>query len=222
MTTRVRMGLLLLFASVACGGADLSPYLHDKQLGVLVTGTKYPEGLPKDLTSGLTNTLLLRVSLLADAQVIRQRTAELSIKYDLWEETFTATLATDGAAVDTRIYGTLSEVTAALAQLKLPGMFRSTDLAAGRKFLIRADILLNPVDRERMEKIRKWVAQNSTYIPSGPTGVGTVSSPSASMSNSAFNRIFEQYAQGASVAAAWTETGASKPFQLEDVPDERR
>jgi hypothetical protein len=221
MSTRARMGLLLLFASATCAAAELSPFLSDRQVGVRVTHVNYPENLRKDLTSGLTNTLLIRMSLLADAQVVRQRTATLTVKYDLWEETFAATLSIEGANVDSTIYGTLADVTAALAQLELPGVFRSAELPAARKLVIRAEMLLNPLDRERMEKIRKWVAENSTYAPPGRTGVGTLSPVGTGSSNSVFNKIFEQYAAGANVAAAWTENGTSKPFQLEELRDER-
>lgn len=221
MSTRMRIGLLLLLASVTCAGAELTPILRDKQLGVLVTHANYPESLRRDLTSGLTNTLLIRMSLLADAQVVRQRTATLTVKYDLWEETFAATVAMDGANVDSRIYGTLADITAALAQLKLPAVFRSADLPAARTLAIRAEMLLNPLDRERMEKIRKWVAENSTYMPQDRTGVGALNPVGAGSANSVFNKIFEQYAAGANIAAAWTENTTSKPFQLEELRDER-
>ena len=220
MSTKFRLGLVLLFVSLACGAAEVSAFRHGDHLGVLIAGTHYPATLHKDLSSGLTNTLLIRTVLVADAQVLRQRTAQLAIKYDLWEETFTVTTRLDGATVNTKVYAGIEDVLAALAQLKLPNLFDTTELAAVRQLVIQTDILLNPLDRERMEKIRKWVAENSARAPPDPSGVGNRVDP-VGASNGVFNKIFEQYAAGASVAAIWTESAASEPLRLQDVPDAR-
>jgi hypothetical protein len=40
-------------------------------------------------------------------------------------------------------------------------------------------------------------------------------------SNAIFNRIFEQYARGADVAAIWKESLSSTPFKIQEVSDER-
>jgi hypothetical protein len=58
-----------------------------------------------------------------------------------------------------------------------------------------------------MRMIRKWVAQNSTPVVGGDQGI--------SLSNALFNRIFEQYAEGSDVAAAWRVELASAPFRLD-------
>lgn len=212
MNTALRIGLTLLLASMGCMGADVTPFLANEQLGVRIARANYPETLHKDLTSGLTNTLLIRLTLLADTQVLQQRTATLNVKYDLWDENFTAGLVLDGTTVDTRTYGKLADITAALSQLKLPAMFRAAEVPAARALTMRAEILLNPVDRERMEKIRKWVAENSADAH----GVGTLSP--VGTTDTIFNRIFEQYAAGANVAATWSEQGDSKPFRLHELP----
>ena len=48
-----------------------------------------------------------------------------------------------------------------------------------------------------------------------------VTAGAPSRSNAIFNKIFEQYAQGADVAATWKESLSSKPFRTGDVGDER-
>jgi hypothetical protein len=52
--------------------------------------------------------------------------------------------------------------------------------------------------------IRKWVAENSTPV-NADQGIAT--------SNTVFNRIFEQYADGSDLAAVWRVELKSPPFR---------
>jgi hypothetical protein len=111
-------------------------------------------------------------------------------------------------------------VIAFLARLRLPRLFRSTELNQNARYVIRAELLLNPIDRERMDQISKWVRENSDDTPLGPDGVGA--RVTTSMSSEIFNRIFEQYAKGSDTAAAWHESAASSAFTLADLSDGKR
>jgi hypothetical protein len=118
----------------------------------------------------------------------------------------------------TETHASLDTVLARLQEAKLPSLFPESGVSQGVTHTLRAEVLLNPIDAERMEKIRKWVAENSTYAP-GQSGVPDAST--SNTSNDLFNRIFEQFASGASTAAAWRETAVSGPFRPESVPHER-
>jgi hypothetical protein len=83
---------------------------------------------------------------------------------------------------------------------------------------IHADVLLNPIDRERMDKIRQWVAANTTGSSSGPQSATRTTSASSEL----FARIFEQYAAGKDVASVWRRTLASRPFRLDELTDDAR
>jgi hypothetical protein len=213
----IHLAAVLSLTALTSTAAELMPFTQDRELGVVVAGARYPDSLPKDLQSGLTNTILIRVSLLADSKLIRQRTVEVAIRHDLWDEAFSVSVEMDGKALDIRSYRTLKEVADMLAQLRLPALFRSTEFAGGGQFLIRADLLLNPIERARMEKIARWVKENSSYTPSEAIGepIGRPAEPSRS--STIFNSIFDQYAAGASEVAAWSETASSKSFRFEDV-----
>jgi hypothetical protein len=187
-------------------------------LGARVRGLRFPQTLPKDLTSGLTSRILARVMLLAPGQPTGQHLVEITVKYDLWDETFRFTLAVDDRVLASEIHATLEAVLGRLREAKLPELFPEAGLERGVTYTLRAEVLLNPIDRERMEKIRKWVAENSTYAP-GQAGVPD--SRTSSTSNELFNRIFEEYAAGAAAAATWSETAVSSPFRPESVPHER-
>jgi hypothetical protein len=111
----------------------------------------------------------------------------------------------------------LDEMQAALRNLRLPRLFTTAGMSATQAHTLTAEVLLNPLDRERMEMIRKWVAENSI----GPADIGGHDA-GGGLSVAIFNRIFEQYAKGADIAAVWRETSTSQPFRLEELSDESR
>ena len=200
------MGCWLLGGAYA---AEVAPLRHE-QLGVSIKALDYPENLRKDLRSGLTNRLLIRVTLLAGSKPVSEKVVDIAVKYDLWDEKFAASTVSGAGTVATH-YSSIEEALAMLADLKLPNLFAASEYQSGSVHTLRVDALLNPIDKERMEKIRKWVSDNSSYTPAGETTRGPSSSTSTS-ANALFNRIFEQYAVGGELAAAWRETASSQPF----------
>lgn len=215
MITRSLATIALALYAAGAYAAQLTPAFDNGQLGLTLESAAYPQTLRKDLTSGLTNRILVRVTLARDNEVVRRRAVEIAVRYDLWDELFVTTVLLDGVETETRTLQTLEQMLGFLRRLQLPRLFASSALERQRPFTLTAEILLNPVDRERMEMIRKWVAQNNIGPGDldGRNGGGDVAV-------AIFNRIFEQYAKGADVAAVWRETSVSQPFRLEDLVDE--
>jgi len=209
--------LALLLHSSFSFGAQLTPLLRDKQIGVAIEATAWPRTLRKDLTSGLTNRILIRVSLLQGAQIVQQRAVEIAVRYDLWDERFAMHVLIDGVESEVRTLQNPDDMLAVLLKLRLRGLFTVTKDAVQQVHTITTEVLLNPIDRERMEMIRKWVAENTA----GPTDMGAHTSRNG-WEIDIFNRIFEQYAKGADIAAVWRETSTSQPFAVEDLVDESR
>lgn len=218
---------LLLHATFGWA-AQLTPILNNGQLAVLVESTAWPETLRKDLTSGLTNRILIRATLSHGTEVVQQRAVEIAIRYDLWDERFEMNVAVDGVdmsshqfqsrlEMSSRTIESQDDMQAVLRKLHLPRLFSTTAMAAAQLYTVTTETLLNPVDRERMEMIKKWVAENSI----APTDIGGPST-GGGLSVTLFNRIFEQYAKGADIAAVWRETSTSRPFKLEDLSNEGR
>jgi hypothetical protein len=207
-------GLLLLAAGSSCG-ADLTPVRQDAELGVSIQGVEFPPSLARDLTSGLTNRLLIRVSLEEAAQSVRRRVADIAIRYDLWDESFTIVTRIDDVAVSTRTQQSMQQVTELLQHVRLPRLFQVGTLRSANELVVQAELLLNPIDRERMENIKKWVAQNSSRQPLDPSRV--LGHGDGSLSNAIFNRILEQYAAGSDVSAAWQQSLRTQSFSLDSV-----
>jgi hypothetical protein len=205
---------LVIYATGACAG-QVTPAVHNGQLGLTLESTGYPQTLRKDLTSGLTNRILVRVTLSRGAEIVRRRAVEIAVRYDLWDEHFITTVTLDGVETNARTVPDMEQMQAWLRRLHLPHLFATQGLAHQQPFTLTAEVLLNPVDRERMEMIRKWVAQNNI----GPGDTGTRGG-GGDVAVAIFNRIFEQYAKGADVAAVWREISVSQPFRLEHVANE--
>jgi len=210
---RRRIALILLLASASVDAAEMSVTLVDGKLGARIDAISYPSSLPKELTSGLTNRLYARVTLMAALEIVGQRSVEIAIRYDLWDQKYSVVSALDGAIVESRSVATSAEMNELLGALPLPGLFDLSTLSA-HSLVLRVDVLLNPIDREKMRMIRKWVAQNSAPDVNGDQGI--------SVSNAIFNRIFEQYADGSNVAAAWRVAVTSNPFSIDSLKHEGR
>jgi hypothetical protein len=208
--------LTLLLHSTCSWATQLTPILDSGQLAVLVESTAWPETLQKDLTSGLTNRILVRVTLARGDEIVRQRAVEIAIRYDLWDERFQMNVTIDDVAVNSDAFQSRDDMQATLRKLHLPRLFSTAELTATKIYTVRAEILLNPVDRERMETIKKWVAENSI----APADIGRGNG--GGLAVTIFNRIFEQYAKGADIAASWHETSTSRPFRLEELSDASR
>ena len=208
------IALLVLLANAGAEAAEVSATLVDGKLGARIDAIAFPATLSKDLVSGLTNRLYARVSVFDAMVVIGQRTVEISIRYDLWDERFSVVSSMNGATVETHTLASVAEVNALLGALPLPGLFDASTLPNTHELVLRVELLLNPIDREKMRMIRKWVAQNSTPEIGGDRGT--------SMSNSIFNRIFEQYADGSDVAAVWRVAAQSRSFRLDNLANEKR
>jgi hypothetical protein len=213
--------VLMALAPISLQATELAPFLKEQRIGVVIGSIKLPVTLPKDLSSGLSNRILVRVSILSESKLIDQKTIDVAIKYDLWEERFGLTAVVDGVATITTNYAKVEDVMAFLSNLRLSGLFPSSEVARQTYLVLQVDLLVNPIERERMEAIKKWVAKNSTYTSSGEDAFGAGKRIAASSSNTLFNKIFDQYSAGGDMAAAWKETVSSKPFKLEDLGDAR-
>jgi hypothetical protein len=217
------LACLAILWSVPGLAAHLAPTLAKEQLGVLITDARLPRTLAGDLRSGLTTRILIQIELLQQAHSMGHRDVEVDLRYDLWDDNFETTVRIDGLIVSAQTLGKLQEVTAMLAHLSIPELFPAAGLAGAKDLVMTARLLFNPLEKEQMEEIRKWVTENSRPTPNVATGSGGgLAAPQPpSESRTLFDRIFEQYAAGASVAAPFTDSATSKPFNMEALSREK-
>jgi hypothetical protein len=216
---RIIASMMAMFALASAAATELTPLLSKGDLGVVLADVRFPASLDRDLMSGLTNRLLIRTTLEHTGRRV-QRSTELAIRYDLWDERFTIETRLDGiATVNTTLAG-VQEVRAYLRRLRFANLYETADLNRSTPLIVTAELLLNPIDRERMENIKKWVAENSTRASLDPAGA--LGANDASLANALFNKIFEQYASGSDVAAIWQQRHSTLPFTLDALTDDER
>jgi hypothetical protein len=215
---RRAIALLLLAANAATHAAEpdaqVFPIVNAGKLGARVESISFPPSLPKELTSGLTNRILARVSVLDARAVVEQRSVEIAVRYDLWDETFSIESTMNGAVVESRRLARVEDVDALLRALPLPKLFDTGTLPRERELVLRVEVLLNPISREKMRTIRRWVAQNSAIEIGESEGIP--------ISNAIFNRIFDQYSEASDLAAVWRVQASSAAFRLGSPANEAR
>lgn len=214
------LGVLSMCTAIA---GEIVPFEDGAHLGVHVKNLRFPAALRKDLRSGLTNRLLVHVELRSGVRLLEERTVEIAVKYDLWEENFRLTVTNGMSGVESNVFAREDQVLAVLGDIRLPGLFALAPLAPGREHTLKSEVLLNPIENERMAMIRKWVAENSTQAPRDADQVGRAPAApvGAATSGDLFNRIFDQYTASAS-GVAWRDKLQSKPFSLETVAHEAK
>ena len=197
-------------------GAHLTPFVETSRLGANLSDVALPLSVRSDFASGLTNRILIQVSLQQSSQRITHAIAAIEIKYDLWDENYRLGIAVNGLEVVSRTLAKADEVIAALSTVRLPGLFNTGGIADGAPLQINVEILFDPLEKARMDEVRKWVAENSGPRSESTPALGSQiqATPPVSEGNSLFNRIFEQYAAGATVAAAWKDSATSAEFTL--------
>lgn len=215
------VGVLLLSTLGVCGAVagELAPFSDGVRLGARLKNLSLPATFRKDLRSGLTNRLLLRVELMAESRVIESKTVVLAVKYDLWDENYRVTMDAGQGMTTESVLASEQQMLAFLNDMPLPGLFEMARLQRTQEHLLRGDALLNPIEQERMRMIRKWVSENSTQTPSSAARSGAAP-VGAATSGDLFNRIFDKYAAGVTDVAAWHDSLHSKTFRPESVPNE--
>lgn len=211
------VALLALVVSPFGWGAELTPTLADGELGVVIREVSLPPSIRKDLVSGLTNRVVMRISLLKSQETVAQVIVGIAVKYDLWEETFAVKMSMDDAPASSSTLRSVDDVVSRLSNLNVPHVFAAESANPMAQLQMTAELLFDPIEKARMEEIRKWVAENDRAAPPDAATLSSLLPVPRSASSRLFNRIFEQYASGASLAAAWKQTVVSKPFKMDDL-----
>lgn len=216
------LALSILVLTPAVGG-ELTVSRAGGSITAVLRGLPFPASLPKDLESGLTTQLLVHLTLLENGRAGVQRDIDVAVRYDLWDEDFPVTETAGHTVLRSQVFATLAQVTRFLGNITLPRVLPAAGLIPGRSYTLSAQVLLNPIQRERMERLKKWVAENgaserpATPVSTAPLGNGPTVPAAVAPPESLFDRIFQQYASGLESSSVWRQTLVSAPFTLEDL-----
>jgi hypothetical protein len=205
---------LLTLIATATNAANLEPKVDAGEIGAVVSQLSLPNTLVQDLASGFENRFLVRVELLTKGNAVARTVALITVKYDLWDETFFVTRQIAAGPVDKVDVQNAEEMLGYLNTMTFNGLFKAATLPNEQDLVMQVELLANPIEREKIERLRQWVAANSA-----PRSV-VDRAAFTPKPNDLFNRIFEQYTRGADVAAPWRVDLMSQPFRLHKLPTE--
>jgi hypothetical protein len=223
------MGLAFLampFLSSALA-SGLKVVRQDGGVTATLNGLSFPSSLTRELKSGLTTHILIHFVLLENGTEAEHRDIDVAVRYDLWDENFPMTETADRTVLRQQVFLTLDQVTTFLGNITVPRVFATARFSPGRAYELSAQVLLNPIEKERMESLKRWVADNSaSEKPSNPAstaplGQGPNAPPAATRPQSMFDRIFQQYAAGLDYSAVWRQNLTFGPFTLQDLSRDR-
>lgn len=197
-----------LALAVMLAALPTRPWLERDRSAVVISVDLQPlfdEALRRRLTNGLTTTLRLRVELrdLDDALVgIGWRVAR--VRWDLWDETLAAVIE-DPVAATATTYVSLDAFIARFAELE------RVPLATGvprEPRVVQAFVRLevNPVDAEKLARMRRWLSAPASSTALDPFGSGLLGS---------FVRLFDNLKPGAAERVIALD---GQPVRLDRLP----
>lgn len=237
-----KIALLIIALPLFSFSYELLPMVKENALEVVLKEIPLPETLSTDIQSGLTNRLLIQIILKNEKQDIIRKAFEVSIKYNLWDENFTVVTFTadkleksdsslttnkdealnvadtEGKSKPIRSdFKSKELVLEMLKNLKFSKVINTSKLDSKVVYTIFTEVLLNPISKEKIEKMKDWVNQNSVSPPVDPTGRHSTGSIVAKSTNSFFSKIYNQYLDGNSEPTAWKISAYSRSFKIGDL-----
>lgn len=212
--------LIIIFNLLLCSFVEaisVMPTQQGRRLGVKIEKIAYPQKLLAELKSGFTNRLIVEIQIQVENKVVGKKQIQLVSKYDLWEETFTLFLVSDGIVLKKQTYTKIAEVIKSLDPLIATDVMAiPSSINSGQSFFLRVELSLNPIEKEKMQEVQKWVRENSTAAASGFSGI--ISRP---VSGKMFADLFSQVAQGQDNAATWRVSAESAPMLWKDLRESK-
>lgn len=184
-------------------------------LGIQLIDLQLPDSIRKDLKSGLTNKFLFifRIQSQGSEEIVIP--IELSIKYDLWDETYSMTIVAN-SKTKTSFIPKIEDVLSQISNFRWPDLMDFSKWPKNAKMKIQGSIILNPIEKERMEQIKKWVLQNSSISSSG-SGSNEGGFVSGIRHHKIFDKIFEEKTSGSKFATQWVSNMEATSYSLEDL-----
>lgn len=192
------------------------------------------EQLEKDIKSGLSTILVATLITWKKNKLNSKVVMNLKIRYDLWDEAFYLQ-KTMGKDKSTQKMIKKSEVLNFVKSYTFPAVLSLEELRGNNEISFAFGLVMDPISKEKRQKVKKWLAQNQVSIPSSqPQTVGNSSSQATESSppsvepttKGAFNRgLFGQLLDselGSGVdSGKWTYLSQKKSMSIKDLTNEK-
>ncbi len=181
---------LLILISIKVSASEVVPVKYADYLGVKLNLEGIPfEVLKKDFASGLTTNILIQ------ANISTNKGSDVSnvivgVFYDLWDEIYNVKISAMYFN-DVVIFGKITDLNNYIKYLKIKKLYPMSKLYKDGHCRINIRVEINPIQKEKMALIQKWISSNSITTMSGDSGIKITSL--GMHFNELFNKIFNQY-----------------------------
>ncbi|OYZ23061.1 MAG: hypothetical protein B7Y39_06770 [Bdellovibrio sp. 28-41-41] len=216
----MRIILFSLIVSFAARGVGFRVKVVNKNVVVEARKIDFPENLNKALKSGFTNILVFKVTLWKNGKIESESQVLNTIVFDLWDELYTA--KRHSGATDFQVkFSKENELLAWLQNAELNLKLNSDTLTDNKSnYEMAMKVIVDPISKEKREKIKVWLSENRVNIPGGSLKIDPGSKSSAreiakdssteSLRTDVFNQVLDSELGKDEVAGSWV-------FQSEKV-----
>ncbi len=185
--------------------SSLIPFRSGASLGANLKITELPKELfKKNLKNGFTTTLLYKVSIQNPKGPLPANQQVFTVYYDLWNEEFYANFPL-APGKKPAVLRTPEEVMARMEEVVFLPLTPLVELDPQAPIQIKAQVYLDPIQKDRLAAVGKWISENSLSIE-------RTSSP-----NSVFSALVNQYLNEGLASLSWKTEISSKPFRVSDL-----
>jgi hypothetical protein len=151
---RFGLGLILFLTCVAKASVQVG-LNHDKKIVSTLDRTSFLTAkMKKDLTSGFPTKVLILVRVIElPSRLVTEQIFTIESKYDLWEEKFNVASSASGKLI-------IAHQEELEKMLESPGplsLLPVSDLKPGAKYRVEMLETLNPLEKEKLDSVQKWV-----------------------------------------------------------------
>ncbi|SFC01486.1 hypothetical protein [Pseudoalteromonas denitrificans] len=239
--------VLIVFMSHTSFAITVKQSVKNEQLNIKMTDINYPKSiLDKELNSGLPNNISLHLSASVQGEKVFIFTLNHQITYDLWDEIYIIKTSTSEKSSHLEVIKTASELREFISNIGMLSSNALKQLEPNVTYEINAQILVNPVNSKRIEKIQNWIATSQGYTYNSNESqhnraplsnesralkvgkIDNISNNSSENLNAArprfqklFDQILEQYMSSDEVPALWRSKIIKNDINIQNLLDEK-
>lgn len=217
----MRVSLVTLFA-LACLSSfaqalTLSSSISDGKVSATLSDIDYPTTvLVKALNSGLPNNINVLVIVSDNDKALYLHSVNHQITYDLWDEVYQVTTVHSNGQSKRDAVASLPVLLQQLSRITIDNITNNAVLASQLHYQLSAQVVINPVHVDQIEKIQAWLSNQSNQVLSQPTTghsnsaagsgnltISTIGVSSGPRFKKLFDKILEQQRQSNQTPALW-------------------
>lgn len=214
--------LLCAFGLVGKSGGNyllaetVTPSISGDYWGIQLQNIPIPEDLlKKELKTGLTTTLIIETVLTDQNQALQRQRAVVNTFFELWEERYQLEIATAYGKKE-QTHREIMSLLTSLRNLNILKIGKRAGAQGPGPYQVQVKYLLNPIDKSKSEKIRKWISENRASGFGASQTAGAANSPGIRFTQ-LFDSILDQYFSENGRSAKWEFTVESVPFVWKGV-----